>query len=140
MSSPPHRCYLWLQGLPFLLGGINPLPVPPQIHREENPSTPTLLGALIENPFVVSPLPPNPFSQQFPPTSTMAQLGPPPPPILLPYKAGLNLPNLIKLINDPITHDPTWPTMPTKLPSNIPMFEGQVVEDPKNHIISFHIW
>lgn len=59
----------------------------------------------------------------------MAQLGPPPPPILLSYKVCLNLPNLNKLINDPINYDPTWPTIPTKVPSDIPMFEGQVVKD-----------
>jgi hypothetical protein len=53
---------------------------------------------------------------------------------------GLNLPYLIKLINDPIQHRATWSTMLTSLPSNIPKFEGCVREDPTNHIMSFHLW
>ena len=58
---------------------------------------------------------------------------------LLPYMAGLSLPDFSQLINDPIHHDPGWPAMPTKLPSNIPKFEGNVGEDPTNHVRSFHI-
>lgn len=45
-------------------------------------------------------------------------------PTLLPYMDGLSLPDLSQLINDPLLHKPTWPPMPTKIPSNIPMFEG----------------
>ena len=30
--------------------------------------------------------------------------------------------------------------MPTKLPSDIPKFEGKAGEDPQNHIMSFHLW
>jgi len=44
---------------------------------------------------------------------------------VLPYMAGFHLPDLTKLINDPIWHDTTWPNMPTKLPSDIPKFEGR---------------
>jgi hypothetical protein len=43
----------------------------------------------------------------------------------MPYLASLNIPDLTKLMNDPILHDPTWPNMPTKLPSDIPKFEGK---------------
>ena len=53
---------------------------------------------------------------------------------LLPYMAALSLPNFNQLINDPIRHDVGWPTMPTKLPSDIPKFEGLPGEDPTNHI------
>jgi hypothetical protein len=31
----------------------------------------------------------------------------------LPFLATLNLPNLSKLMNDPVSHDPTWPPVPT---------------------------
>jgi hypothetical protein len=30
--------------------------------------------------------------------------------------------------------------MLTKLPSDIPNFEGRDGEDPSNHIMSFHLW
>ena len=30
--------------------------------------------------------------------------------------------------------------MPTKLPSDIPKFEGKVWECPQNHIMTFHLW
>jgi hypothetical protein len=64
----------------------------------------------------------------------------PPPPSQMPYLASLNILDLTKLTNDPILHNPTWPTMPTKLPSNIPMFEGNLGDDPTNHIMTFHLW
>jgi hypothetical protein len=62
------------------------------------------------------------------------------PNILMPYLASLNIPNLTKLMNDPILHDPTWPNIPTKLPSDIPKFEGKPWEDPTNHVMTFHLW
>jgi hypothetical protein len=64
----------------------------------------------------------------------------PPPPLHIPYLASLNIPNLSKLKNDPILHEPIWPTMPTKLPSYIPKFEEKVGEYPANHIMTFHLW
>jgi hypothetical protein len=64
----------------------------------------------------------------------------PPPPLQMPYLASLNIPNLSKLTNDPLLHDPTWPTMPTKLPSDIPKFEGKARDDPANHAMTFHLW
>jgi hypothetical protein len=64
----------------------------------------------------------------------------PPPPPPMPYLVYLNILDLNKLTNDPILHDPTWPTMPTKLPSDIPKFEGQLREDPTNHVMTFHLW
>jgi hypothetical protein len=58
----------------------------------------------------------------------------------MPYLASLNIPDLTKLTNDPILHDATWPNMPTKLPSDIPKFEGKPGEDPANHVMTFHLW
>jgi hypothetical protein len=51
-----------------------------------------------------------------------------------------NLTNLYKLMNDPMCHDPMWTLIPTKLPSDIPKFEGKTGEDPGDHVTTFHIW
>jgi hypothetical protein len=64
----------------------------------------------------------------------------PPPLTQMPYLASLNITDLTKLTNDPILHDPTWPTIPTKLPSDIPKFEGKAGDYPANHIMTFHLW
>jgi hypothetical protein len=58
----------------------------------------------------------------------------------MPYLASLNISDLTKLTNDPISHDTTWPAMPTKLPSDIPKFEGKAGDDPANHVMTFHLW
>jgi hypothetical protein len=64
----------------------------------------------------------------------------PPPNLSMPYLVSHNIPDLTKLMNDPILHDPTWPNMPTKLPSNIQKFEGKPREDLANHVMTFHLW
>jgi hypothetical protein len=64
----------------------------------------------------------------------------PTPNLPMPYLESLNIPYLTKITNDPILHDPTWPNMPAKLPSNIPKFEGKPREDPANHVMTFHLW
>jgi hypothetical protein len=56
------------------------------------------------------------------------------------YLTSLNIPNLSKLTNDLILHDPTWLGMPTKLPSDIPKFKEEVGDDPANHVMTFHLW
>jgi len=61
-------------------------------------------------------------------------------PPLLCYIDGLRLLDLIHLINNPFFHDYNWPPMPTKLPTDIPKFEGNLGEDPTNHILSLHMW
>jgi hypothetical protein len=61
-------------------------------------------------------------------------------PLQMPYLASLNISDLTKLTNDPILHDTTWPAMPTKLPSDIPKFEGKAGDDPANHVMTFHLW
>jgi hypothetical protein len=58
----------------------------------------------------------------------------------LPFLATLHLPDLTRLLNDPICHDPSWPPMPTKLPSDIPKFEAKPNEDPGDHVTTFHLW
>jgi hypothetical protein len=58
----------------------------------------------------------------------------------MPYLASLNIPNLSKIMNYVIFHDPTWPNMPTKLPLDIQKFEGKLGEDPANHVMNFHLW
>jgi hypothetical protein len=39
-----------------------------------------------------------------------------------------------------VSHDPTWPPVPTKLPLDIPKFEGKNGEDPGDHVTTFHLW
>jgi hypothetical protein len=63
-----------------------------------------------------------------------------PPQLEMPYLASLNIPDLTKLTNDPILHDPRWPAMPTKLPSDILKFEGKAGDEPANHVMTFHLW
>jgi hypothetical protein len=58
----------------------------------------------------------------------------------LPFLATLDLPDLSRLTNDPIHHSPGWPTIPAKLPSDIPKFDGKSGEDPNNHVMTFHLW
>jgi hypothetical protein len=58
----------------------------------------------------------------------------------LPFLATLHLPDLTRLLNDPICHDPRWPPMPTKLPSDIPKFEAKPNEDPGDHVTTFNLW
>ena len=57
-----------------------------------------------------------------------------------PFLATLNLPDLSRLTNDPILHLPHWPAIPTKLPSDIPKFDGRPGEDPSTHVMTFHLW
>lgn len=56
------------------------------------------------------------------------------------FLEALDIPNLYKLTNDPINHNPLWPLVLHKIPSNIPKFEGKQGEDPTMHITTFHPW
>ena len=58
----------------------------------------------------------------------------------LPFLASINILDLMKLTNDLISHGLNWPPMPMKLPLDIPNFEGKQVEDPGNHVMTFHMW
>jgi hypothetical protein len=43
----------------------------------------------------------------------------------LPFLATLDLPEFSRILNDPILYSPHWPVIPTKLPSDIPKFDGK---------------
>ena len=58
----------------------------------------------------------------------------------LPFLATLNLPDLLRLMNDLEYYDSAWTAVPTKLPSDIPKFEGKLGEDPSEHVTTFHLW
>eukprot|EP00253_Pinus_taeda_P014433 PITA_14433 len=58
----------------------------------------------------------------------------------LPFVETLELPDLSQLTNDPIAYAPWWPVIPHKLPSDIPKFNGNLGEDPSNHVMTFHLW
>ena len=51
----------------------------------------------------------------------------------------LNLPDLSRLMNDPVSDDPACPAILTKLPSDIPNFEGKAGEDPSEDVTTFHL-
>ena len=44
-----------------------------------------------------------------------------------------------KLKNDPILHNPYWPPVPTKIPSDFPKFKGKSEEDPQAHVMTYHL-
>ena len=58
----------------------------------------------------------------------------------LSFLATLELPEVSKLTNDPILHNPYWPLVPTKVPGDCPKFEGKVGEDPQPHVMTYHLW
>ena len=58
----------------------------------------------------------------------------------LPFHGTLNLPDLLRLMNDPVSHNPAWPVVPTKIPSDIHKFEGKAGEDPGEHVNAFQLW
>ena len=43
-------------------------------------------------------------------------------------------------MNDLESHDPAWLEVPTKIPLDIPKFEGKAGEDPGEHVTTFHFW
>ena len=52
----------------------------------------------------------------------------------------LNFLYLTKLKNDLVKHSSTWPLVPTKLPSDIPLFEVKTGEYLGAQITTFHLW
>ena len=57
-----------------------------------------------------------------------------------PFLSSLDLSELVKLNNNPIRHDPWWPPIPAKFPSDIPKFEGNPRENSSTHITTYHLW
>jgi hypothetical protein len=58
----------------------------------------------------------------------------------LQFLATLHLLYMTRILNDPICHDPSWPPMPNKFPSDIPKLEAKPNEDPSDHVTTFHLW
>jgi hypothetical protein len=58
----------------------------------------------------------------------------------LPFLATLDLPDLSRILNDPILLSPHWPVITAKLSSDIPKFDGKPGEYPNNHVMTFHLW
>ena len=86
-------------------------------------------------PYGQNPAGQNPWGQGYSQPSWSMGTGPYPgtgmavnPP--LPFLATLDLPDVSKLTNDPISHNPYWPPVPTKIPGDCPKFEGKAGEDP----------
>lgn len=57
-----------------------------------------------------------------------------------PFLDTLELPDMLRLTNDPILHSPYWPLVPTKSPGDCPKFEGKFGEDPQAHVMTYHLW
>lgn len=45
-----------------------------------------------------------------------------------------------RLMNDPILHSPYWPPIPSKIPSDCLKFNLKAKEDPKAHVMTYHLW
>lgn len=57
-----------------------------------------------------------------------------------PFLATFELPNLSKLINDPIQHKPSWLVVLIKIHRDIPKFDGKTMEDLTNQNATCHLW
>jgi hypothetical protein len=140
---PPHS------GQPYP-GSLNPT-WGPNVH-----SSVPFQGNISNQPNPMGYMPPNPPRQNLSGLSTYMQTayGPTGIPMGLPpqshqyphvnrqfpFLATLDLPDLSRILNDPILHSPHWPVIPAKLPSDIPKFDGRPGEDPNNHVMTFHLW
>jgi hypothetical protein len=52
----------------------------------------------------------------------------------------LDLLDFSQLTNDPISHNLSWLVIPTKIPSEIPKFNGSLGEELSTHIMTYHLW
>jgi len=52
----------------------------------------------------------------------------------------LELPDVSRLTIDPILHSLYWSTVPAKIPSDCPKFEGKSRENPQAHVMTYHLW
>jgi len=58
----------------------------------------------------------------------------------LPFLATLELPDVSRLMNDPLLYSQYWPSIPTKIPIDGPKLEGKSREVPQAHIMTYHLW
>ena len=58
----------------------------------------------------------------------------------LPFLATLELPDVSKLMNDPILHNPYWPLVSTKIIDDCIKFDSKSGEDPQVHVMTYHLW
>jgi len=130
IATPPvHRKSLWLQNLPPLIRGVPSLK---PARRKRNPTIHPSSASVLGSSFIASYLLGSPTTKptKTSPVSThqvhMANLAP----NTMPYMASLNVPDLTNFFNDPISHDPTWPAMLTKLPLDIPKSKGNLGKNP----------
>ena len=61
-------------------------------------------------------------------------------PIRSPFLSTLNQLDLSWFSNDLVLHLNGWPVIPTKPPSDIPKFDGNPLNDPSTHVMTFHLW
>jgi hypothetical protein len=95
------------------------------------PNKPTEVGYLTQTPLQPNLTGPSNYLQtSYVPTSI--PMGLPPQNYQFPqvnkqleFLATLDLPNLSRILNEPILHSPYWPVIPAKLPSDIPKFDGR---------------
>jgi hypothetical protein len=164
-NIPPELAQYWnqlLQNFPQLLGGKTTVPPVGQPYpgvtnpiwgsgQTSQPQVPTQTQGY--NPWGYYPIQPPPnqpgaslYGQSaYAPTGLPTGLPPqshqyPQVNRQLPFLATLDLPDLTRILNDPIRHSPQWPAIPAKLPSDIPKFDGKAGEDPNNHVMTFHLW
>jgi hypothetical protein len=107
--------------------------IPNQPNPNQNPPQPNLSGLsnYLQTAYGPTGIPTGlpPQNYQFPQVNRQ-----------FPFLATLDLPDLSRILNDPILHSPYWPIIPAKLPSDIPKFDGRSGEDPNNHVMTFHLW
>lgn len=58
----------------------------------------------------------------------------------LPFLATFKLPDVSKLKNDPILHNPYWPQVPNKILGDCPKFDGKAGEGRQAHVMTYHLW
>lgn len=56
------------------------------------------------------------------------------------FLATLELPDVSRLMNDPIIHSLYWTPVPTKIPSDCTKFDEKYKEDPQAHVMTYHLW
>jgi hypothetical protein len=144
-NIPPALAQYWnqmLQNLPQTTGGKQPVPTIGQPYpgipnpiwgqgQNAQPQVPTQTQGY--HPWNYYPLQPPPNQQgsshygqtAYGPTGLPTGLPPqshqyPQVNRQLPFLATLDLPDLSRILNDPIRHSPQWPVIPAKLPSDIP--------------------